>query len=248
MKNIDKNLNYLNKFRTLKEHEKQMFKLIKKYNNKKKINVLDLGCADGIFLQYLSKFLKIENLTGVDFDRRLIKAAKSRIYRCKKNFFYKLNITKYLSGKNLLKNKDLFDVVILSGILSFFVKRNKIFSNIKKILKKEGRIYCFDTCIGKNIDFQYKVKLPDKKKWNTSTYIPSLKIHKNTVSRFFSNIIIKRFRIPIDIKNRNTVHSTYTTRLKNNERLIRTNYNLINEHYFLIAKKKISNLKNLINQ
>ena len=159
MKNFDKNLNYLNKFRTLKEHEKQMFKLIKKYNNKKKINVLDLGCADGIFLQYLSKFLKIENLIGVDFDRRLIKAAKSRIYRCKKNFFYKLNITNYLSGKNLPKNKDLFDVVILSGILAFFVKRNKIFSNIKKILKKGGRIYCFDRCIEKKYRFSIQSKI-----------------------------------------------------------------------------------------
>ena len=84
MKKIDKNLNYLNRFRSLKEHEKQMIKLIKKYNNKKKINVLDLGCADGIFLQNLSKFLKIENLTGVDLDRRLIKVAKSRTYQCKK--------------------------------------------------------------------------------------------------------------------------------------------------------------------
>ena len=239
MKKIDKNLNYLNRFRSLKEHEKQMIKLIKKYNNKKKINVLDLGCADGIFLQNLSKFLKIENLTGVDLDGRLIKVAKSRTYQCKKNYFYKLNITNYLSGKNLLKNKNLFDVVILSGVLAFFIKRYKILNNINKILKKGGRIYCFDRCIEKNIDIQYKVKLSGNKKWDKTYYVPSLRTHKNTIHNFFSNIIIKRFKIPFDIKNQNTVYSSYTIRLKNNNRLIRTHYNFINELYFLTAKKMV---------
>ena len=53
------NQNYYNFKRPLKEHEKALGKIIiKNYKKNKKINIIDLGCADGKFLEFLELFAK----------------------------------------------------------------------------------------------------------------------------------------------------------------------------------------------
>lgn len=81
---------YYTKKRNLKEHEKFMLNLIfKKNKNKTNLQVLDLGCGDGLFLDHLDRLINIKFLMGIDNDKKLIKKANKIKFIGKNKFLCK---------------------------------------------------------------------------------------------------------------------------------------------------------------
>ena len=97
----------------------QILKLLK---NKNKSKILDYGCGDGEFLNYLNKSIKKENLFGFDLNTNLKKTSKK---------------IKVFSKFSDLKSKK-FDVITLWGVLEHVNNPNNLISLLSKIIKKKG--------------------------------------------------------------------------------------------------------------
>jgi SAM-dependent methyltransferase len=98
-------------------------------------SVLDLGCARGEFLYYLKNNIEYERLAGIDYSYKLINEAKK---------FDGLNGVEFEVGSadNFNLNSK-FDVVVMSGVLSYFNDIYKVFECMKNHLKSGGKIIIF---------------------------------------------------------------------------------------------------------
>ena len=94
-------------------------------------NVLDLGCGQGVFLPSLSKYYK--NVFGLDLE-----VAVSRVIKREYNLD---NVM--LFEENIFDNsfeKNTFDIIFAPSVLEHFKDLDLIFSELKRILKKNGRV------------------------------------------------------------------------------------------------------------
>ena len=225
------NQNYYNFKRPLKEHEKALGKIIiKNYKKNKKINIIDLGCADGKFLEFLDKKLNFDKIVGIDFDKKLIKEAKKKIFKGKTDFicadYSKFNIK--------LKN---FDIIIASGFYPLFSDPIKYLNKSLKYLNKKGNVFIFQRLNSYPIDTCYFTRVPGTKKWKHERI---LYYYKDFIKHLPKNKIkkSKKWNINIDIKKIDNPFSTYVVKTKNNKRLQLSNSNIINEQFFLWTENK----------
>lgn len=65
--------------RALKQHESEMIEIIREKTGGACGSVLDLGCADGLFLARIAEELRSEVAHGVELDDVLAVRAKQRI-------------------------------------------------------------------------------------------------------------------------------------------------------------------------
>ena len=119
---------------SIKSYKKLFFELTESLqlpNNNLKI--IDLGCGTGTFTQTL---LNISNyVSGCDISKKSIENAK------------KLNSKiNYINGdiENLSLKNELFDIVVLSGVLHHFENPNRVLNESYRILKKGGIFFSFD--------------------------------------------------------------------------------------------------------
>ena len=124
---------YLNEDRkdTPKENFKFLLdKLPYSLNHKR---VMDIGCATGDFLHYLSKLFPDASLFGLDVYKELIDVAKKEVPSVEK--YYELDISSEISdiGK--------FDVVTCLGVLSIFDDIEKAVSNLTSLTKPGGKLF-----------------------------------------------------------------------------------------------------------
>ena len=100
--------------------------------NKKKLNILDLGCGGGLVCESLAKLgCKV---TGIDFVKDNIKVAKSH---AKSN---NLNITYDVQDLDRLNLNEKYDLIIMFEVLEHLDDWRATLKKIKKFLKKDGRI------------------------------------------------------------------------------------------------------------
>lgn len=107
--------------------EKKRFNQIKRWLEGK--NVLDIGCGTGSLFKIIPREM---TYTGVDGQQEAIDEAK-KLH--KQATFIKLNI-----GVDKLKIKEKFDNIVLSAVLEHFEKPEKNLKELKKFLRKNGRV------------------------------------------------------------------------------------------------------------
>ena len=129
---------YLNENR--KTNPKEYFKFIgnffEKYvNSIKNPTILDIGCATGDFLYYLSTCFPKAELYGADVDLDLLERTKREVSLVKRTFQIDISDLKTDIGK--------YDAVFMSGVHSIYDELNWI-NSIKSLLKDENsRGYIF---------------------------------------------------------------------------------------------------------
>ena len=98
------------------------------FAEKAKGNVLDIGCNDGLIDLHIKN--RVDKITGVDISKNLVDIAKSR----KINAFV-------CDAENLspLYRKS-FDTVMILETLEHLENPSKCLKEIKKVLKKDGRL------------------------------------------------------------------------------------------------------------
>ena len=110
--------------------KKQLIKSSKK--SLSNFNILDLGCGGGLVCEPLARLGA--NITGVDFVKQNIIAAKKHAKKSNANIEYlHLNI-------NNLKLKKKYDAVLILEVLEHIEDWKKIIINVKKLLKPGGKI------------------------------------------------------------------------------------------------------------
>ena len=102
----------------------------------KKINILDIGCGNGVLLYKLSK-KKFENLFGIDYSIQSIKLAKEIITIKEKKHNKKFNINFFQEDINNKSNNIniKFDIIHDKGSLdAFLMNKNNSIENYYKYL------------------------------------------------------------------------------------------------------------------
>ena len=233
---IKANQNYYNSSRPLKEHEKALGKIIiRNYKNKKNINIIDLGCADGKFLQFLDTKLNLNKIVGIDFDKKLINQAKKKNFNGKSEFI----CVDYKKFGKKLKN---FDIIIASGFYNVFSDPIKYLNKSLKYLNKKGNIFIFQRLNSYPIDTLYFTRTPGQKNWKEERILYYYKyflkfLPKNKIEK------TKKWNINIDIKKINNPYSTYVIKTANNKRYQLSNSNIVNEQFFLWTESRGKHVK-----
>ena len=116
----------------------------------KKLNILDIGCGYGVFPNYLSKFKNI-SAYGIDTSKYAIDLGKKK---------YKFKNLNYGDISKLDINFDIkFDVVTIIGVFWFMLDDFKsCYKNLRKILKKNGKVYFQVNIPNDNNIFKKKIK------------------------------------------------------------------------------------------
>ena len=102
-------------------------------NETKTKQVLDFGCGTGNFTEKVINF-DPRKIVAVDISEEAIKKAKNNPSLNRKNIEYRVE-----NCEDLSLNSDSFDIAYGSGILHH-LNLNKSLSELKRILKKDGKI------------------------------------------------------------------------------------------------------------
>tara|TARA_B110001450_G_C17490801_1_gene428231 strand:+ start:62 stop:721 length:660 start_codon:yes stop_codon:yes gene_type:complete len=106
-------------------YDKKIIDLIK-INNLKAEKILEIGCANGKYLNQFSKLLKSKKSYGVDLSKKAIQDGKKK--------FKNLNLLK-ISSLEIDKIKSNFDFIIC-GFFLYLLDRELIFNQFDLIYKK----------------------------------------------------------------------------------------------------------------
>lgn len=119
-------------------------------NRKKKINLLDVGCAHGSFINFVNKNSKFKT-TGIDISSFAIKNAKKKGLNVKN-----LNLNKFY--RNNKKKK--YELITFWDVLEHVDNVDENFRIAKKMIKKKGYIFLitdiYDSLIGHLSEIIYK--------------------------------------------------------------------------------------------
>lgn len=105
----------------------------KNINKSKKINILDMGCGDGVLLFLIQKYLAEYqfNFYGIDLSEIALKTAKAKIT--------KGNFSKSSIYKTDFQN-DFFDIILSSDVIEHVNYPDKMLQETKRIAKTNAII------------------------------------------------------------------------------------------------------------
>jgi ubiquinone/menaquinone biosynthesis C-methylase UbiE len=215
----------------LRHHQKILLNFIKKdFKQNEKKRILDIGCANGIFLRNLNVSFKNFSSLGVDTSSDMISLAKknkiSNIEFVKKDFMN-------------LKYKSYFDIITASGVLAFYDDYTKPINKMLSFLKKNSYLYIFGTFNTENIDTLVKFRNNyTKSNWEKGLNSFSIK----TISNFLKNknllFEFKRFNLPFKLKKKKNPIISYTLNKTKKSQVILNGANVRMELFYLVIKKK----------
>jgi 2-polyprenyl-3-methyl-5-hydroxy-6-metoxy-1,4-benzoquinol methylase len=222
---------YLKEKRILKDSQKFLIKNLdlKKFNG----SLIDVGCATGVFLDYVARNFKNINTYGQDINIKLINQAKK--YDKKTKFFCSdISIEK----KNKLCSKK-FDIIILDGVHPIFDDLHIVVKNLVKMSKKNTRIIIYGSVNENDYDVFVAVRNIKKKIFESGWNRFSIKTIEKIFSKY-SFIMKKKLKFQIKkniLKNVKDPRRTYTVTLNNKKRLTINGLELISTPYYLEFSK-----------
>jgi ubiquinone/menaquinone biosynthesis C-methylase UbiE len=126
-----------------KHGQEQIFKVFEKTVQPKAGEVaVDMGCGTGEFSIKLREYGL--NVTGIDISEKSIAYCnKTYCNKTHKDKGAEISFEVQDIEKTKWKNESV-DIIFLGGVLHHFPRREKVFEEAYRILKKGGRIYAFD--------------------------------------------------------------------------------------------------------
>lgn len=232
-----KNQPYHHKHREIKEHEKAMLRLIETVASKDPIDVLDVGCADGLFLEAVSNQLVCRTVHGLDNDAELVAVARERTYRAPTSHIFLEDVSALTTDAGV-PGLQRYDVIIASGILTFFEDQDRIVRALCRYLKDEGTLFVFAKIISADVDMCYWVRPSGAASWGEYRLVPSLTTLTGVMQKYLRDVTVQRFELPFDLAGTSNMHSTRTIRTADGSRLLVTSYNLVSELAFLYGQRR----------
>lgn len=110
------------------EYEKKIMKRIEWDKNSK---LLDFGAGYGRYLDIFAKYFQLENLYGIEIDRKALKVLKEKGYNCYKSSY---------DCPNIPFDDNFFDYIYSSNVIEHIPKHqyNEYLQEFYRILKKGG--------------------------------------------------------------------------------------------------------------
>lgn len=100
--------------------------------------VLDIGCGTGHPSLYIAK--DVGSIIGIDKSERTIEIAKNRLRRSGADKI----VFQVGDAASLKFPEESFDAIILCGSLATFSDKKKSLQEIKRVLKKNGKVACIE--------------------------------------------------------------------------------------------------------
>ena len=184
---------YKNNYK-LREHQKMMLKIFKKIITKNFTgDILDIGCAQGVFLKYFKKEFPFSKILGIDTSKDLINRAK------------KLNLKDTIFKKKdfLDIKKKKFDMVTAAGVLGYYDNYQKPLSKMISLLKNGGNLIIFSHLNSYNIDTIVRFRNNTNcNKWERGLNSYSIHTIKNFLKKkkLIINLLNSIFRLNLNHK------------------------------------------------
>jgi len=117
---------------------KMKVECLQDFEKNEKLSVLDVGCGDGATELFMQQYFSSWKINAIDISSSSIDEAKKRNIS---------NATfQSYDGLQIPFADESFDVVFMAGVLHHveYALHQKIISEIKRVLKKQGRLYVFE--------------------------------------------------------------------------------------------------------
>ncbi len=156
-------------------------RIIKKIDFSKNPTIFDLGTGEGKLLLHLSRVNSNCNFIGIDISQGMINQAKKNF----KKLGLKGKFIKSSMSKIDLKNNSV-DYVVSNAAIHHIRNKRKLFSEVYRILRKNGKLIVSDSF--EKEDVEYKKKRAELKKKDSrifNKYVKDIKkIEEGTLENF----------------------------------------------------------------
>lgn len=215
----------------LKEHEIVMIDLIKNDHPDFSGEVLDIGCAAGVFTKHFANVYPDARIVGLDSSSELIDiAAKDAPDNVD---FVVTNAKTYEPSKPL-------DIIIASGFFSLFDDPAIPLRQWHSWLKRSGStIYIFETMNPKPIDIRISLRnrFLDNAEWESGYSVHSIASIEETLNQLDVQYTFTPFEIGIDLPEQDNPIRTFTLKQTNNKRMIINGANVVHEYFYLSIER-----------
>ena len=116
-------------------------------------SVLDIGCGTGYMLLQLSKQVKKGKIVGVDISSQMLKQARKKIRDVRNIQLLQAEAEKIPYPKNT------FDYVVSADAFHHFPNPQKALAEMRRVMKKAGKIIIADISIPPHFMFNHLFKL-----------------------------------------------------------------------------------------
>lgn len=196
--------------------------------------MLDIGCATGEFIGYMSHHRPSWNYVGIDiFDELINKAEEFLPNQTFINSDF-LNLDESFDST--------FDIITAVGVISLFSGDDidNFWKKALELLKPGGTIIVLGPLNELGIDMDLKHRKwvnGERKGWERGWSIPSLQSVEHAIKQNFSQYSITPYEAKLDLEPRPDPIRTWTTPYKNKQRQLTNGLKLLVD-YFLIEVTK----------
>ena len=134
--------------------------------------VLDVACGTGVLIpDYVKR--KVSKCVAIDISDKMIEKAKSK--------FSQYENVEFLCGDaEVFDFKDKFDCIVIYNAFPHFIDRDKLFKNLSKCLKPDGRI-----TVAHGMGREALLKHHSGSAKNVSTVLPEIEEMTDLMSDYF---------------------------------------------------------------
>ena len=215
---------------TLKQHQQEQISIIKADYPEFCGTVLDIGCANGTFIEAMRAVYPTASYTGIDLSEELIELARRRLPGDDVSLFVE-NVLSYQPAAG-------FDIIVASGVLSIFEDHEPVLKKWLSWMNSGGRLYIFGRFNSKNIDTIVRFR----NNYNQGDWEGGLTSYSiQTVSRVLEQSgykhAFKRFTLNMELAEGEDPIRTYTVNCQDGTTLVLNGANTVAEHYFLTVTR-----------
>lgn len=211
--------------RPVKEHEKELLRIIQDDFPEFNGRFLDIGCAAGACIEAVSKVYPQAHYTGFDISEELIAVAKVRLAE--------VNASLFVADAIEFESDAPFGIIVASGVLSIFEDFEPVMEKWLSWLADDGAMYIFGRFNSADVDTIVRFR-NNYKEGDWEGGLTSYSVH--TIERFLKacgySARFQRFHLNIDLPRSEDPIRAWTVPTPEGK-LVVNGANLIAEQYFL---------------
>lgn len=197
-------------------------------------SIVDVGCATGELLGFLSSQFPAAKCLGVDVTDELLIAARKNLPAAEFVNASALDLPDRLTGQ--------FDLTCAIGCMSIFDESqiDAFWTNLFHVTRRGGLIVVLSPLNEFGVDAMIRHRKRRNGKaaqWETGWNIFSKETVGEIAEANGSSLQLKRFQIQIDLKPKDDPIRTWTMKTETRDRQLTNGLKLLVDHYFMIARK-----------
>ena len=221
---------YLAEDRELKFHEIEMLNLIQKHcRGAPGQRLLDLGCADALFINHLRKCYPQSEIIGVELDSTLCERARTLTGHSENIEIIQDDVMQFNDNKK-------FELIIASGIMTIFEDPFEFLEKYTSMLSANGTLIIFGRFNSFPINSKFLIKHVGTDSWiepRVSFYTGEIESYLSS-KNFTCNF--NKFNLPISLQKKDNPFASYTVSLESGEKLVLTGANVVIESFHCVIK------------